>query len=42
MHPHFVDQSFAQEICFLFIQMHVVGVTQRRVHDDKRMKGQIG
>ena len=38
VHAHFVYQPLAQEICLVFGKVHIVGVTERGVHDRERMK----
>ena len=40
MHAHFVDQLFAEEIRFLFGEVHIVLLAQRTIHDDERMEGE--
>lgn len=37
---HFLDEAFAHEECFLLVEVHVVVVTQRTIHDHQRMEGQ--
>jgi hypothetical protein len=37
---HFLDEAFAHEECFLLVEVHLVVVTQRTIHDHQRMEGQ--
>ena len=37
---HFLDEAFAHEVCFLLVEVHVVVVAQRTIHDHQRMEGQ--
>ena len=37
---HFLDEAFAHEECFLLVEVHVVVVAQRTIHNHQRMEGQ--
>ena len=40
MQANLVDETFAEEICFIFREVHIIGAAQSAVHDSKRMKCQ--
>ena len=37
---HFLDEAFDHEVRFLLVEVHVVVVTQRTIHNHQRMEGQ--
>ena len=41
MHAHFLDESFTKEVGFVFIQMHIVLIAQRGIHDDEWMHDEL-
>ena len=41
MQAHFVNEPLAEEICFVFAEIHVFGIAERVVHNNQRMKGEV-
>ena len=42
VHLDACNETFAQEIRLIFREVHVVLVTQRRVHHHQRVQGKVG
>ena len=42
MHAHFLDDAFAEEIRFVFREVHIILIAERGVHDHQGVQREVG